>query len=94
MSPLFKRIAKRLVLIALCCIAPGVISFAPASKVGGPINAAAATLCYYNWEYYYYSDASHSQVVGYKSCHGAWGYATPYYDREMIVCGGPNCQEP
>jgi hypothetical protein len=59
-------------------MAAGLFSFAPAPKVGGTYNSVAAvTNCYYGLEYYYYSDASHSQLVGYKSCRGVWGYANP-----------------
>ena len=94
MSPILKRIAMKLVLTVLCCMAAGAFVLGPASNIGGSNRVCAAGHCYYNWEYWYYNDANHSYLVGYKSCLGVWGYQTPYYFRQMIVCGGPECQDP
>lgn len=49
----------------------------------------------YGWERVYYSDASHSQIVGEGTmyCNGRtffpWGYSTPYFDETLVDCNDP-----
>lgn len=93
MTQLPKRLIKKLALLAVCCIAATVFFFTPISKVSGySVAAAPATYCYYGTAYTYYSDASYTCEVGYRSCLGSYGTTSAYYTTETVVCGG--CPQP
>ena len=88
MTQLPKRIAKKLLLLAVCCIAAGVFSFAPMSKISSGRAAAANANWYYAYLDTYYSDANQTDIVGeYNSCaQTLTGYRTPYKDTEIFPC--------
>jgi hypothetical protein len=59
------------------------------------IPLAAIAYPMFGWEHVYYSDASHTTVVGEETmyCTGKknlrWGETTAYYDEELIDCHDP-----
>ncbi len=78
---MLRRRLEAIGLAAVAAAAFGLVAAAPASAI---------PCCNTDYEYIYYSNASHSAIVGeyyeYGLCGTSWGTATPYYVVQTRKC--------